>query len=158
MDEGVIGSKPAVDSAVDLSWEDVARAAEVLSGLLAVRGPWRGIVAVSRGGLIPAALVSRSLGLRSVEAACLGSYEGRARSEVRVESVPARAGDGEGWIVLDDLADSGASARALRGFLPKAFFAALYAKPAGASSLDLHAESYPDDVWLSFPWESASPD
>jgi len=147
MDDGVIGSKPAVDSAVDLSWEDVARAAEVLSGLLAVRG-----------GLVPAALVSRSLGLRSVEAACLGSYEGRARSEVRVESIPARAGDGEGWIVLDDLADSGASARALRGFLPKAFFAALYAKPAGASSLDLHAESYPDDVWLSFPWESASPD
>ena len=41
------------------------------------------------------------------------------------------AGDGDGYLLIDDLVDTGRTAQAVRRLLPKAYFATLYAKPAG---------------------------
>jgi xanthine phosphoribosyltransferase len=140
-----------------LSWDSVTAAAAVLSDRLASDGrAWRGIVAVARGGLVPAAFLSRSLSLRRVETACLRSYEGSSRSEPEVLSLPSLSDGGAGWLVADDLADSGRSAAFLRGVFPNAFFCALYAKPDGAQFLDAFAELRPSSEWLIFPWESSS--
>ena len=39
-------------------------------------GPFKGIVAISRGGLIPAAIIARELDLRLVESVCVVTYRG----------------------------------------------------------------------------------
>ena len=44
------------------------------------------------------------------------------------------AGDGDGYLLIDDLVDTGRTAQAVRQLLPKAYFATLYAKPAGGRS------------------------
>ena len=50
-------------------------------------GPWHGIIAITRGGLVPAAIVARELDLRLVDTICVASYDdaklgtrGRSRS------------------------------------------------------------------------------
>ena len=41
---------------------------------------------------------------------------------------------GAGVLIIDDLVDTGATARVVREILPKAHFATVYAKPAGAAA------------------------
>jgi len=135
-----------------LGWEDIRRDCRLLAERLAGRGPFTGIVAVTRGGLVPAALLAQDLDLRVIETVCLASYDARLRGTVEIlKSVP---GNGEGWLVVDDLADSGATARALRALLPKAHLAALYAKPDGRPDLDTFVREIEQAVWIVFPWEA----
>jgi xanthine phosphoribosyltransferase len=60
-----------------ISWDDVQRDAILLAKALAAQGSWRGIVAVARGGLAPAALVARALGIRLIETVSVATYQGK---------------------------------------------------------------------------------
>ena len=62
-------------------------------------------------------------------------------------------GDGTGWLVIDDLVDTGRTARAVRATLPKAHFATLYAKPLGRSLADTFVKEFKQDEWINFPWD-----
>ena len=112
-------------------------------------------MAISRGGLIPAAIVARELECRVVESVCVASYEDEALGEPRLLKAPTAAGDGTGWVIVDDLVDSGTTARLVRGLLPGAHFACLYAKPAGAAVADSWVVEVPQDTWILFPWDTA---
>ncbi len=58
-------------------------------------------------------------------------------------------GDGEGFIVIDDLVDTGGTAVAIREMYPKAHFVTIFAKPAGrplvgaAGTAAVHALTQP---------------
>jgi xanthine phosphoribosyltransferase len=54
-----------------ISWVELHRDARYLSEVLHAKGPWRGIIAVTRGGLVPAALVARELDIRLVDTICV---------------------------------------------------------------------------------------
>jgi xanthine phosphoribosyltransferase len=129
--------KPDVSYAT-VTWEQLHRDARSLAASLMGRR-FAGIVAVSRGGLIPAAIVARELEIRLVESISVISY----------------AGDGAGFLVIDDLVDSGETARAVRAALPAAHFACLYAKPAGRPFTDGFVAEVPQDTWILFPWDTA---
>ncbi|HEV2300240.1 MAG TPA: xanthine phosphoribosyltransferase [Stellaceae bacterium] len=120
---------------------------------LAALWPWRGLVAVARGGLVPAAILAEEFDLGLVETLCIASYDGMRRGEPRL--LKGLAGPGEGWLVLDDIADSGATARLVRALLPQAHLAAVYAKPAGRPFLDSVADEVAQRVWIVFPWETS---
>lgn len=135
-----------------LTWDDIRRDCRLLAAKLAPGSRFAGIVAVTRGGLVPAALLARDLDIRVIETICVASYDARLRGTVEV--LKGLRGDGEGWLVVDDLADSGATARALRALLPKAHIAALYAKPDGLADLDTFVTTIEQNVWIVFPWEA----
>ena len=63
------------------------------------------------------------------------------------------AGDGTGWLIVDDLVDTGETARALRAMMPKAHFATVYAKPAGRPLVDTFVTEVSQDTWIFFPWD-----
>lgn len=140
-------------AAIPLSWEAMHRDARALADKLRAKGPFGCIVAVTRGGLVPAAILARELDIRLVETVCVASYDNRAQAEVEI--LKAVSGDGAGWLVVDDLVDSGATVQALRTLLPQAHFATLYAKPAGLPLVDTYAAQVDQDVWIVFPWEAA---
>lgn len=117
-------------------------------------GPFTGIVAVSRGGLIPAAIIARELDLRLVESVCIVTYNEEERGEPHVTKPAAAAGDGTGFLIVDDLVDSGTTARVVRGLLPKAHFACIYAKPAGREMVDSYVTEVSQDTWILFPWDT----
>ncbi|MDA8232049.1 MAG: xanthine phosphoribosyltransferase [Magnetospirillum sp.] len=137
-----------------LSWDDIDRDCRALAALLAPKGPFRGIVAIARGGLVPAALLARDLDIRLVETVCISTYDDRARGTPEV--LKALSGDGQGWLVVDDLVDSGATAELVRAMLPKAHFATLYAKPEGRPQVDTFVAEVDQRVWIIFPWEAGA--
>ncbi len=140
-----------------VTWDQLHRDARSLAATIMPRGPFRGIVAISRGGLIPAAIVARELELRLVESICVVTYAAEAGSNAAPQILkPAlAAGDGAGFLIIDDLVDRGDTARAVRAALPHALFACLYAKPEGKPMADLFVAEVPQDTWLLFPWDTA---
>ena len=115
-----------------ISWPELHRDTRVLCHALMEKGPFKGIIAIARGGLIPAALVARELEIRLLDTICASSYEEAAengegaqimRSDVKV--LKGVDHDGEGYLLIDDLVDTGNTARVIRKLLPKAYFATL---------------------------------
>ena len=62
-------------------------------------------------------------------------------------------GDGTGLLVIDDLVDTGKTARIVRDMLPKAHFATVYAKPLGRPLVDTFITEVSQDTWIYFPWD-----
>jgi xanthine phosphoribosyltransferase len=138
------------------SWHEMHREATDLAVRLRTRGPFRGIVAIARGGLVPAAIIARVFGIRMIETLCIASYDGQAKGPLAVlKTAPQQAGDGAGWLLVDDIADSGDTAEAARRMLPRAHYATLYVKPAGRPFVDTFVREVERDVWIDFPWDRA---
>ena len=141
---------------LSVSWEEFHRLSRVLSERLLERPSWRMLVAVTRGGLVPAAIVARELDLRLVDTLCIASYDDRSRGAPEVLKA-AGAGDGDGVLVVDDLVDTGVTARVMRGLLPKAHFATVFAKPEGRPLVDTFVAEVGQDTWITFPWDQHPP-
>jgi xanthine phosphoribosyltransferase len=137
-----------------VSWDQLHRDSKALAWRLMERGPFAGIVAITRGGLIPAAIIARELECRLVETVCIVTYEEEARGQPQVVKSPAAAGDGTGWLVIDDLVDTGTTARVVRALLPGAHLATVYAKPAGKPLVDTFITEVSQDTWILFPWDT----
>lgn len=113
-----------------VSWEELHRDSRALAWRLVEGGPWQGIIAVTRGGLVPAAIIARELEIRLIDTVCVASYDRENQGNLEVLKPSGISGDGEGWLIIDDLVDTGETARIVRDMLPKAHFATVYAKPA----------------------------
>ena len=137
-----------------VTWDQLHRDARALAWRLMNLGPFQGIVAISRGGLIPAAIIARELDLRLVESVCVITYQDETRGEPQITKPPAAAGDGSGFLIVDDLVDTGTTARVVRGVLPHAHFACVYAKPAGRPAVDSFVTEVSQDTWILFPWDT----
>ena len=142
-----------------VTWDQLHRDARALAWRLMGMGPFRGIVAITRGGLIPAAIIARELEVRLVESVSIVTYgQGEADwteiGQPVVIKPPQAAGDGEGFLIVDDLVDTGATAKVVRKLLPKAHFAAVYAKPAGKDLVQSFVTEVSQDTWILFPWDT----
>jgi xanthine phosphoribosyltransferase len=143
---------------VVISWPELHRDARYLSRELHDLGDWKGIIAITRGGLVPAALVARELEIRLIDTVCVVSYgaseEGQAeQAQGDLKWLKGVEGDGAGWLLIDDLVDTGRTARAVRERLPKAHFATLYAKPLGRPIVDTFVREFEQAEWIYFPWD-----
>lgn len=136
-----------------VTWDMFQMHARTLAERLMPASQWKGIIAVSRGGLFPAAVLTRELGIRHVETVCIASYDHDQQSELKVLHAAQLENGGEGYIVVDDLVDTGNTARAIREMYPKAKFVTVFAKPAGASLVDDYVIDIPQNTWIEQPWD-----
>ena len=141
-----------------ISWDEMHRNAKALAWKLHDMGPWKGLVAVTRGGLVPAAIVARELNIRIIETVAVIGYHDDDSNPAQQETAkivknPTNVGDGEGWLVVDDLVDTGRTTEVLRRLLPKAHFATVYAKPMGKPLVDTFVTEVSQDTWIYFPWD-----
>jgi adenine/guanine phosphoribosyltransferase-like PRPP-binding protein len=135
-----------------ISWDQLHRDAKALSWRLLELEPWRGIIAITRGGLVPAAIIARELDIRLVDTICIASYAGRDQGKAQV--LKSASGAGDGWLLVDDLVDTGKTAHLVREMVPRAHFATIYAKPAGRPMVDTFMTEVSQDTWILFPWDS----
>jgi xanthine phosphoribosyltransferase len=145
------------EKAFPVSWDEFHRDARALAWRLSSAGPFEAIVAITRGGLVPAAIVARELGIRLIETVCVTSYDHIEQREPRLlKSVGDAIGrdGGHGVLIVDDLVDTGKTARIVRGILPKAHFASVYAKPMGRPLVDTFITEVSQDTWIFFPWDT----
>ncbi|WAI12008.1 MAG: xanthine phosphoribosyltransferase [Buchnera aphidicola (Macrosiphum albifrons)] len=113
---------------------------------------WNGIIAVSRGGLVPSALLARELGVRCVDTVCIESYNYDCLKQNR-KIIKKAEGDGEQIIVIDDLVDTGGTAKIIRNLYPKAYFVTIFAKPMGRLLVDDYIIDIPQNIWIEQPWD-----
>ncbi len=146
------GPPPRFAKSFPVSWQELHRDAKALAWRLSEMGQFTGVVAITRGGLVPAAIVARELDLRLIDTVCVASYDHQAQSEVKILKAPA--GDGTGLLIVDDLVDTGATLRVVRTILPKAHCATVYAKPAGRPLVDTYVTEVSQDTWIFFPWDT----
>jgi xanthine phosphoribosyltransferase len=138
-----------------ISWEQLHRDAKALSWRLHdLNRTWKGIVAITRGGLVPAAIIARELDIHLIDTVCITSYDWQNQGDSTI--LKSMDGDGEGLLIIDDLVDTGGTAKLVRQMLPKAYFATVYAKPAGKPMVDAHITEVSQDTWILFPWDSES--
>ena len=102
-------STDAAQKTFPVSWWELHRDAKALAWRLMALQPFAGIVAVTRGGLVPAAVVARELDIRLIDSLCIASYDDRRQGELEILKAPQ--GDGAGWLVVDDLVDTGGTAK-----------------------------------------------
>ena len=123
--------------AFPVSWDQFHRDARALAWRLNDAGPFEAIVTVTRGGLVPAAIVARELDVHLIETICISSYDHIRQGELRVlkgvasELVRGSGGGGKGVLIVDDLVDTGKTARVVRDLLPNAHFAPCTPSPWG---------------------------
>lgn len=138
-----------------ISWEQLHRDSRALAWRLLDMDFFNGIIAVTRGGLVPAAIIARELDIRLVDTVCVASYAWQEQ-QGEIEMLKGVAGNGEGMLIVDDLVDTGRTAKIVRDMLPKAHFATVYAKPAGRPLVDTFVTEVSQDTWILFPWDSES--
>ena len=140
-----------------VSWDQFHRDARALAWRLSAAGPFRAVVAVTRGGLVPAAVVARELGIRVIETVSVASYDHDQQGEIQVlKPVSADVvgdGRGKGLLIVDDLVDTGATAKVVREMMPLAHFATVYAKPSGRPLVDTFVTEVSQDTWIFLPWD-----
>ncbi|NDA46674.1 MAG: xanthine phosphoribosyltransferase [Alphaproteobacteria bacterium] len=144
--------------AFPVSWDQFHRDARALAWRLSGQGPFDAMVSITRGGLVPAAIVAREIGIRLIESICIASYhEDNRQGGVQIlkglgEELK-KMGDGARVLVIDDLVDTGTTFKVVRELLPKAHFATVYAKPLGRPLVDTFITEVSQDTWIYFPWD-----
>ncbi|MGG7564611.1 xanthine phosphoribosyltransferase [Rhodovulum sp. DZ06] len=145
-----------------VSWDQMHRDSRALAWRLDKQGPgeggdWKAIVGITRGGLVPAAIVARELDVRVVDTISVKSYNHQSQAEAQVLKAPDAdlMGDGEGILIVDDLVDSGKTLELVRSLYPRAHFATVYAKPKGRPMVDTYITEVSQDTWIFFPWDMA---
>jgi xanthine phosphoribosyltransferase len=146
--------------AFPVSWDQFHRDARALAWRLAASGPFQSIICITRGGLVPAAIVSRELGLRVIETICIASYHDyTTQGDLQILKTIAQdvinigEDGGKGILVVDDLVDTGKTAKIVRDMLPMAHIATVYAKPLGRPLVDTFVTEVSQDTWIYFPWD-----
>ncbi len=136
-----------------VSWDQMHEDMRKLSAKLMELPNIKGIIGVSRGGLVPAAIVARELEIRNLDTVCVVSYDETVQTGEMNVLNPPNIGDGEGFVIVDDLVDSGKTGILLKKMYPKAHLATVYAKPKGKATVDTYVVDVDQDEWILFPWD-----
>lgn len=146
------------EKAFPVSWDQFHRDCRALAWRLSAAGPFDAMVSITRGGLVPAAIVARELDVRIIDTICIVSYgqfkqldslnvlkdiEDRLLNETEQSKI----------LIVDDLVDTGKTAALVREKLPGAHFATVYAKPKGRPLVDTYVTEVSQDTWIYFPWD-----
>jgi xanthine phosphoribosyltransferase len=145
------------EKAFPVSWDQFHRDCRALAWRLNGRGPFEAIICITRGGLVPTAIVARELGVRIIETICIVSYGEFKQLETLdvLKDVDGRlvGTDPDKLLIVDDLVDTGKTAQLVRQRLPGVHVATVYAKPKGREFVDTFVTEVSQDTWIYFPWD-----
>jgi xanthine phosphoribosyltransferase len=156
-----LSTQERANKAFPVSWDQFHRDCRALTWRLNEVGPFHAVIAITRGGLVPAAIVARELGVRVIDTVCIASYDHTTRGELQVlksisaDTAKLGGGTGKGLLIVDDLVDTGKTGRLVREMMPEAHFATVYAKPMGRPLVDTFITEVSQDTWIHFPWDTA---
>lgn len=147
-----------------VTWQDVERLVGRL--LLALPRDYDNILVITRGGMVPACLISERASIRNILCAAVMLYDGEERAlpaPVFVQFPEGRQVEGRRILVVDDVWDSGSTVVAVRDRLRRAgarvHVCVLHYKP-GRSTFpgdgpDFYGEA--TNAWIVYPWDPVNP-
>lgn len=118
------------------------------------------ILAVGRGGLIPAAKIAYLYGCKTdtyptIEAINVSSYHNENRGELKFHNALDQHSKGKKTLIVDDITDSGSTLFALLQLLPHAQTAVMVYKETSSVKPDFcgHVDKKGNQWWFVMPWE-----
>lgn len=136
-----------------IRWEEFHQDVKSVCEKIKNSGTYNKIVAISRGGLLPAGIIAYELDIRNCHAINIATYIGDEHRELdHLDNLDDVGEINSQTLIVDDLADSGQTFRLLRQEFPKTRFVSIYSKPAGLKEVDIYARELPDQ-WIVFPWD-----
>jgi xanthine phosphoribosyltransferase len=144
-----------------ISWDQIHRDSRALAWRLEKKGPlngeWSAVVAITRGGMVPAMIIARELDVRVVDTISVKSYDHQSQSAAKILKSPDKSlmKNGNGILIIDDLVDSGRTLEIVKNLYPEAHYATIYAKPKGRPMVDSFITEVSQDTWIFFPWDMA---
>ncbi len=112
-----LSAQERAGKAFPVSWDQFHRDCRALTWRLNEVGPFHAVIAITRGGLVPAAIVARELGLRVIDTVCVASYDHDRQGDLQVlkgvspDVAKLGGGTGKGLLIVDDLVDTGTTGR-----------------------------------------------
>jgi len=112
------------------------------------------IIGLSRGGLIPAVIISNMLNIRKVYSIGMKSYTNEEKDHFELYQIP-EVSKIDKILLIDDISDSGDSFSATKEMLQgkTVATASLTLKHKTKFKPDVFGKAIKDDVWVVFPWE-----
>lgn len=162
----------SVGDRIQLGWIDIEKAVNNLALNLAHYGesPKR-ILAIGRGGLIPATMLSHQIGINDVQCLRFSSYKGEDPEKVKIHLPFQPTNLGKNMfqvmgvygvtygnpetLIIDDLWDTGNTQEYLRRMFPEAINCTLFHKlgVAHEGKVRYPGMELPEGKWVVFPWE-----
>ena len=146
-----------------LSWSQIEMMVEQLAGPMRGRA-FDAMLAVTRGGLVPAGLMAYHLGIRNILVAAVQFYTSvgqRADAPTFLQFPADPFLSGQTVLIVDDIWDSGKTISAVKQRVLAAggtpVVAVLHYKPTAslfADNPDYYVAA--TDAWIVYPWEPAS--
>lgn len=130
-----------------ITWEQVHRDALRLADKLKNLQKFDAIIAVCRGGLVPASLVARALDIHIVDTLC---FETKNNQE---ELIKTTSLTDKNLLIVDDIVNTGRTAKVVRRLFPNAHYASLYVKDDYKDLVDTYITDVNQETWFVFPWE-----
>ena len=87
-----LSAQERAGKAFPVSWDQFHRDCRALTWRLNEVGPFHAVIAITRGGLVPAAIVARELGVRVIDTVCIASYDHDKQGELQVLKGISRGG------------------------------------------------------------------
>ena len=134
-----------------VSWEEIHHMTRALAERVSHQ-KWDGILAITRGGMVPAALLAQALKIRVIDTICISSYDGQDQRALEVLKEPG-IDVNKNWLIVDDLVDTGETAKVVREEFPESTLVTLFAKPKGEKLAHHYVEMTDQETWVFFPWE-----
>ena len=143
-----------MDDKIYISWEEFHQDVKNLCKKIKDSGQkFNKIVAISRGGFIPAGIVAYELGIRNSAVINISTYVGSKHLKLNEVDHPDSVGKvDEKTLMIDDISDSGQTFEVMRRTFPNGKYVTVYAKERGASQADIFERKFPEK-WLVFPWD-----
>ena len=110
------------------------------------------LVAVSRGGLMPTALVAHFLDCKEIRFIRLSSYDSDKESSTLIDTTTDTIPDAPNTYIIDDICDSGETLLYLRRKYPHTQIYTLINKNPQVVP-DFAPITEPQNLWINFPWE-----
>lgn len=130
-----------------ITWEQVHRDALRLAEKLKQVQQFDAILTVCRGGLVPAALVARALDIHVIDTLCFITKDNQE------ELIKHSALPDKNLLIIDDIVNTGHTAKAVRTLFPNAHYASIYVKDDYKELVDTWITDVKQDTWFIFPWE-----
>lgn len=142
-----------------VSWPDVDLAVRKIADSITQRrahDPFTRIIAVARGGMVPAVMLAHRLCVPVIESVQVIGYDGTQRLDIASVTVTRKTPDRKAedgredtTLVVDDIIDTRRTRAIVQTMYPQSDFTSL----VGRSLKDPCPLIFKPGVWIVFPWE-----
>lgn len=140
-----------------VTWDEVqSHCRQIAARILALDKKFEKILVITRGGMFPAGILARELEIRRIENICVDTYDLKDAQKIKAATLLKPAADEflSDVLIVDDLADTGATLKMVRDMTRDSLVVTIFAKSAGETLVDLFHERVPQNTWVRFPWDT----